>query len=130
MEQPSTWACNDAVEPLCQQYEATNHQKVRDNRVFKGYHEPGVGWATVPSRYAQSDEPFHSFAQTDADEVPCDPAININQKELNIEMELFSRNFNMKHYSTAWDIYNKLVKSKKKAVFPRISSNSLYGTAY
>ena len=45
-------------------------------------------------------------------------------------MELFSRTFDISHYNTAWDIFNKLKKVDKDAKFPTIKSNRIYGVAF
>ena len=42
---------------------------------------------------------------------PCEPALDVSQKQLDIELDYFSRNFDMKHYNNAVTIFNELKKN-------------------
>ena len=47
--------------------------------------------------------------QTEADlDAGCEPAIDVSQKQLDIELDYFSRNFDRKHYKKAMQVYKEL----------------------
>ena len=46
-------------------------------------------------------------------EAGCEPAIDVSQAQLDIELDYFSRNFDMKHYKKAMQIYKELKKQGK-----------------
>ena len=48
----------------------------------------------------------------------CDPALDVSQKQLDIELDFFSRTFDEKRYRNAKLIYNELIK---KGEHPRVS---------
>ena len=39
---------------------------------------------------------------------PCAEALEVSEEELNIQLDYFSRNFDMKHYDNAMKIYTEL----------------------
>ena len=39
---------------------------------------------------------------------PCEPALDVSEKQLYIELDYFSRSFDIKHYNNAVKIYNEL----------------------
>lgn len=61
--------------------------------------------------------------------VGCEPAIDVSQKQLDIELDYFSRNFDRKHYKKAMQIYKEL---KKQGKDPKVSIHTweLYDAAF
>jgi len=59
----------------------------------------------------------------------CEPAIDVSQKQLDIELDYFSRNFDQKHYKKAMQIYKELKKQGKN---PKVSIHTweLYDKAF
>ena len=59
----------------------------------------------------------------------CEPAIDVSQKQLDIELDYFSRDFNPKHYKQAMLIYAEL---KKQGKDPKVSIHTweLYDKAF
>ena len=51
---------------------------------------------------------FLALSQGVAIETPCDEALDVSQKQLDIELDYFSRNFDMVHYNQAMLIYEAL----------------------
>ena len=60
---------------------------------------------------------------------PCEAALVVSEKQLNIEIDYFSRNFEMKHYKAALSIFNALKKLKKHPKF-KIHTFELYDKAF
>ena len=46
-------------------------------------------------------------------EKPCTEALEVSEEQLNIELDYFSRNFDIKHYNNAMKIYGELAKEGK-----------------
>ena len=63
------------------------------------------------------------------DRALCTPALEISQKQLDIELDYFSRNFDTWHYDNALHIYGELKGAGKK---PRVSVHTweLYDNAF
>jgi len=61
--------------------------------------------------------------------VSCEPAIDVSQKQLDIELDYFSRNFDRKHYKKAMQVYKEL---KKQGKDPKVSIHTweLYDAAF
>merc|ERR1712147_100548 len=61
--------------------------------------------------------------------VSCGPAIDVSQKQLDIELDYFSRNFDRKHYKKAMQVYKELKKQGKN---PKVSIHTweLYDAAF
>jgi len=61
--------------------------------------------------------------------VSCEPAIDVSQKQLDIELDYFSRNFDRKHYKKAMQVYKELKKQGKN---PKVSIHTweLYDAAF
>ena len=59
----------------------------------------------------------------------CEPAIDVSQKQLDIELDYFSRNFDRKHYKKAMQVYKEL---KKQGKDPKVSIHTweLYDAAF
>ena len=70
----------------------------------------------------------HSFLQME-ESVGCEPAIDVSQKQLDIELDYFSRNFDYKHYKKAMQIYKEMQKQGKD---PKVSIHTweLYDAAF
>lgn len=62
-------------------------------------------------------------------EAGCEPAIDVSQKQLDIELDYFSRNFDRKHYKKAMQVYKEL---KKQGKDPKMSIHTweLYDAAF
>merc|ERR1712100_972639 len=60
---------------------------------------------------------------------PCTPAIDVSEKQLNIELDYFSRNFDKTHYDTAMTIYNEL-KGQGKDPKVKIHTWELYDKSF
>ena len=60
---------------------------------------------------------------------PCEPALDVSVKQLNIELDYFSRSFDQKHYDQAMAIYGEL---KKDGLNPpvRVNTYELYDAAF
>ena len=60
----------------------------------------------------------------------CEPAIDVSVKQLNIELDYFSRSFDRKHYKKAMQIYKELKKNFK--ISPKVSIHTweLYDAAF
>ena len=56
---------------------------------------------------------------------PCAPALEVTDKNMNREMDLFSRTFDQKHYDAAMQIAKQL-----KVVAPAVSTWDLYDKAF
>ena len=63
-------------------------------------------------------------------EAGCEPAIDVSQAQLDIELDYFSRSFDRKHYKKAMQIYKAL--KKNFAVNPKVSIHTweLYDAAF
>ena len=59
----------------------------------------------------------------------CEPAIDVSQKQLDIELDYFSRNFDRKHYKKAMQIYGEL-KKQGKSPKTSIHTYELYDNAF
>jgi len=112
-----TEPCDDSVEPNCQQYQATNHQLVRGtNKPFEHYtattYNPGkVGKYYNPLASAgvyNGAKPKAGALAQESGLPACAPALELTQKELDLQMESFSRTFDKQFYSNAWKIYSEL----------------------
>lgn len=59
----------------------------------------------------------------------CEPAIDVSQKQLDIELDYFSRSFNPKNYKKAMQVYKEL---KKQGKDPKVSIHTweLYDQAF
>jgi len=73
-----------------------------------------------------------SFLQMESEleaEVGCEPAIDVSQKQLDIELDYFSRNFDLKHYKKAMQVYGEL---KKQGKDPKVNIHTweLYDAAF
>ena len=44
---------------------------------------------------------------------PCEESLEVTEEQLNIELDYFSRSFDMKHYTNAMKIYGELAKEGK-----------------
>jgi len=62
-------------------------------------------------------------------EDPCEPALDVSQKQMDIELDAFSRTFDRKRYNQARIIYDELLKQGKK---PRVAIHTweLYDNAF
>ena len=60
---------------------------------------------------------------------PCEPAIDVSQKQLDIELDYFSRNFDIAHYNTAMTIYGQL-KAQGKDPKVKVHTWELYDKAW
>merc|ERR1719515_587053 len=62
-------------------------------------------------------------------ELGCEPAIDVSQKQLDIELDYFSRNFDQKHYKKGMQIYKELKKQGKN---PKVGIHTweLYDAAF
>merc|ERR1719331_3360705 len=72
----------------------------------------------------------NSFLQTETElAAGCEPAIDVSQKQLDIELDYFSRNFDRKHYKKAMQVYKEL---KKQGKDPKVSIHTweLYDAAF
>jgi hypothetical protein len=60
---------------------------------------------------------------------PCEPALDVSEKQLYIELDYFSRSFDIKHYNNAVKIYNEL---KGDGLNPRmfVTSWELYDRSF
>ena len=60
---------------------------------------------------------------------PCEPALDVSEKQLYIELDYFSRSFDIKHYNNAVKIYNEL---KGDGLNPRmfVTSWELYDKSF
>ena len=60
---------------------------------------------------------------------PCEPALEVSEKQLYIELDYFSRSFDIKHYNNAIKIYDELKKEGKN---PKLFVHSweLYDNAF
>jgi len=69
-----------------------------------------------------------SFIQTEST-TSCEPAIDVSQKQLDIELDYFSRSFNPKNYKKAMQVYKEL---KKQGKDPKVSIHTweLYDAAF
>ena len=73
---------------------------------------------------------LHHVAALELDATPaCEPALDVTQQELDIQLDYFSRNFNMDHYKNAMSIYAQLKKDGKD---PKLSVHTweLYDHAF
>ena len=52
---------------------------------------------------------------------PCEEALEVSEKELNIQLDYFSRKFDMKNYDNAMKIYGEL---KKQGKDPKVAVNT------
>jgi len=61
--------------------------------------------------------------------VSCEPAIDVSQAQLDIELDYFSRSFDRKHYKKAMQVYKEL---KKQGKDPKVSIHTweLYDAAF
>ena len=59
----------------------------------------------------------------------CEPALDVSQKQLDIELDYFSRNFDRKHYKKAMQVYGEL---KAQGKDPKVSIHTweLYDKAF
>jgi hypothetical protein len=59
----------------------------------------------------------------------CTPALDVSQAQLDVQLDYFSRSFDMVHYGNAMNIYNALIKKGEK---PRVSVHTweLYDGAF
>ena len=78
-----------------------------------------------------------SFVQADASEdlqqflsAPCDPALPMTAEQMKIEMDYFSRKFDMKHYNNAMKIFAELKKKGYKGPNPKVTSWELYDKSF
>lgn len=62
-------------------------------------------------------------------EDPCEPALDVSQKQMDIELDQFSRTFDRKRYNNARIIYDELLKQGKK---PRVAIHTweLYDNSF
>jgi len=69
-----------------------------------------------------------SFIQTEST-TSCEPAIDVSQKQLDIELDYFSRSFDPKNYKKAMQVYKEL---KKQGKDPKVSIHTweLYDAAF
>ena len=60
---------------------------------------------------------------------PCEPALIVDQRELDIQLDYFSRSFDMANYDNAMKIYGELKKQGKN---PKVSVHTweLYDAAF
>jgi len=60
---------------------------------------------------------------------PCEPALDVSEKQLYIELDYFSRSYDIKHYNNAVKIYNEL---KGDGLNPRmfVTSWELYDRGF
>lgn len=61
---------------------------------------------------------------------PCDPAIDVSQKQLDKELDKFSRTFDKKHYNIAMNIYNEMRKHQGLNPKMKIYTWELYDKAF
>ena len=61
--------------------------------------------------------------------VPCEEALDVSEEELKIQLDYFSRHFDMKHYDNAMKIYGELKKQGKN---PKVAVNTweLYDASF
>ena len=59
----------------------------------------------------------------------CTPALDVSQSQLDVQLDYFSRSFDMVHYNNAMNVYNALIKKGEK---PRVSVHTweLYDGAF
>ena len=60
----------------------------------------------------------------------CEPAIDVSQKQLDIELDYFSRTLDRKHYKKAMQIYKEMKKELKKNPKVSIHTWELYDKAF
>ena len=60
---------------------------------------------------------------------PCEPALDVSEKQLYTELDYFSRSFDIKHYNNAVKIYNEL---KGDGLSPRmfVTTFELYDKSF
>ena len=61
--------------------------------------------------------------------VPCEEALEVSEAELNIQLDYFSRKFDMKHYDNAMKIYGELKKQGKNPKL-QVTTWELYDKAF
>jgi len=140
-EEEMTEPCNDLIEPNCQQYEATKHQVIRGtSKPFEHYapgtYNPGPKGVyynpmATAGVYNGAKPGAKAAALAQQSGLPaCAPALELTQKELNLQMESFSRTFDKQFYANAWKIYSELSKINPATPLPSIQSFQLYDKAF
>jgi hypothetical protein len=63
-------------------------------------------------------------------QAPCEPAIDVSQKQLDIELDKFQRTFDKEHYKRAMMIYNEMRAHQGLNPKLRINTWELYDAAF
>ena len=61
---------------------------------------------------------------------PCDPALPMTEEQMKIEMDYFSRKFDIKHYNNAMKIFAELKKNGFQGKGPHVTTWELYDKAF
>ena len=61
---------------------------------------------------------------------PCEPALPMTEEQMKIEMDYFSRKFDIKHYNNAMKIFAELKSKGFKGANPRVTTWELYDKSF
>ena len=61
---------------------------------------------------------------------PCDPALPMTEEQMRIEMDYFSRKFDIKNYNNAMKIWAELKKGGWKGKSPQVTTWELYDKSF
>ena len=95
---------------------------ISSTQAIQRHNVPGVRFIETQS---EANVDLSQFLNT-----PCIPGLPFTEEQMNIEMDYFSRKFDIKHYNNAMKIWAELKKNGWNGKAPHVTTWELYDKAF